>query len=48
MAAKPLVPNIQKSTHQSHLPPGRLIDNPAAKTVAQALANSKRLVDATK
>jgi hypothetical protein len=50
MAAKPNVPNIQKSDskYQGPTPPARIIENPPASTVAQALANGKRQVDATK
>jgi hypothetical protein len=51
MAATPRVPNIQKSPNAynpRNLTPARIVENAPAKTVAQALANSKRQVDATK
>ncbi len=48
--AAPLKPKIEKSENRylAHLPPARIVDNPPAKTVAQAVANSKRVFDATK
>ena len=52
MAAPPNKPNIQKSPsadyRTNNQPAARIVDNPPAKTVAQALANAKRQVDATK
>jgi hypothetical protein len=54
MGAKPNVPNIDKSTDDkrgptaSLQPVGRVIDNPPAKTLAPALKNAERQVDATK
>lgn len=50
MAAKPNVPNIQKSEHvkTNEQPPARVIENPPARTVAAALANGQRQVDRTK
>jgi hypothetical protein len=50
MAAPPNKPYIQKSpaARTNDQPPAGIINNPPAKTVAQALANAKRQVDATK
>ena len=47
MATKP--PNIQKSEPRPsnpNQPPARIIDNPPAASVAAALNNSKRAIDA--
>jgi hypothetical protein len=49
MATKP--PNIQKSEPQPgnpNQPAPRIIDNPPADSLAKALANSKRQIEATK
>jgi hypothetical protein len=49
MAAKPDVPNIQKSEHvkTNEQSPARVIENPPAKTLAAALANGQKQVDAS-
>jgi hypothetical protein len=44
-------PNIQKSAPRPGIPnqpPARIIDNPLADTLAQALANSKRQIKEAK
>jgi hypothetical protein len=46
MAAKPNVPNIQKSdsNYQGPTPPAQIIENKPASSLATALANSKKQV----
>ena len=51
MAAKPNVPNIQKSANAynpANLQPGRIIENAPTSSLSQALANAKRQVDAAR
>jgi hypothetical protein len=51
MAAPPNKPNIEKSPNAyrtNNQPPAKFVENAPAKTVAQALANSKRQVDAAR
>ena len=52
MAATSGVPNIQKdganNASNPNQPPARIADNPRTSSLSQALANSKKQVDATK
>jgi hypothetical protein len=50
-APKPNTPYIEKSPTapgNPHQPPPRIIENPPARTLAQAIANSKRVFDQAK